>query len=386
MKKKLVLILFLQSFVCSVAASGPPIDPQASVPRITIPGNHTIYANGNMQMEVKVDIALHDNPTVNWVKLYSNDSTYPEPLENIPGWQVSDIENEYQHLLMSSVSDSSDIEPLASSDTRFRLWVTNDTSGNDHEEICATINITRSDNGDTEEITSCRQQTNNAHEDIYTITPLEYTGADFELTAEDVWVDNLYGYRSFQNLKRLPHVPEILTVFYSDHSYRNSTFLISQDKTFLQWHYSSNSTNPINQTMIMVFDHNVHTKIKYMEENSLHKTKVEIPYPAHTATDPRVIRTLYTWQHKSRGFWNLQKDNADLDNREEWACYYSGEIDVTFTAYCENYNHGQEYVFFDDRDLSKNNRGSNTITIIDIYGTQTVITFGNNNGKPYIKN
>ncbi|PKG37222.1 hypothetical protein [Psychromonas sp. Urea-02u-13] len=379
MRRNLIL-LWLLSLVSTKVFSGPPSpvpEPQADIPKVSVGGNGRIYTNGNMQLEVTIDVVLYDNPKVNWVKLYTNDTRNPQLLENVEGWKVSETENEYLHYIPSGTLAYQE-EPQNSEDTRYKRWVTSNSP--DHEEICASINLTRSDNGEIEEITSCRKTSSMSSVHIVSLPPVFYSGNDFELGDKYTSAKNSHGIQYFENLKRRPYVPEILHVEFANDDYKEETYQLDSKRAFSTHFYGVDSVS-INQAMTFALEDEHHKNMKLIEPFSKTVTTTPIEYSEGTATNPLVILSFKTFHHKSKHLWNVDTTKAGSDE----SCDITSGNDGSFVYKCYDYNGDTKTLSHNTYALQEYSKAVNAVTVTDHFGTKSIIFLSTSSARLFIQ-
>ncbi|PKG37223.1 hypothetical protein [Psychromonas sp. Urea-02u-13] len=366
--------------------SFPPVD----TPKIHIVGDGKIYSNGEMQLEVKVDIrVLHSKPQLNWVKLYTNDTTLPEPLESVPGWVVSDIENEYVHYianvsaLTTKDNNIGSLSILDDNYERYRFWVSSDLP--DQEEICAVANYTYVDfnaGGEiiTEETSSCRTGSANALVSILSQPPVYLDESYFTLIVGGTLFINPRGTFQLHMLRRQSFAPQIIKVTNSGSESTETLMAVtSHSDPFLHEFYHADIKTIPNSATTFLLDSNIQKDIKYVNSHDAKTRTRNIPYLFTRESDPMLLRHLVHFEYKAGSFLNADPLLVDADD----VCWVQHKMSANdFESACIGFDTSLLQYFTHSINNQKSfNDTLSTIVVTDQYGTDSVLSLTLSNGK-----
>ena len=327
-----------------------------------------IFANGNMQ--AKLDIIYDLAPGYELKDIHLKQYNTEDELE---GWKVSDTSNQYIHQIDSSSLTISVLDGK----TAERYISTEDEISN---RISVCVEATAIKDGVETKKSTCQPGASDAFVYINAITPYYLGKEDFELISWtnssllESWSDTIEIRE--QTLMKKPKTPRILNI--ESDSWHKGDDAIYAENAFVIENYVDNQPSQVSQVASWLERSSFQTFVKFIEncgQNNFWGTTKELPILYAHKNEENYIATFVTQILKEDKFLVKNKDwKYNLCTEDVW---WHGANSPYYT--CQNI--GELWKVAPETkqpigDVTRITRPSNTLKVIDEYGTTSELSFG----------
>lgn len=366
--KSLIHALSLCSLLPLMAIADGSPGSQINLATLKLEQGATIYANGNMQAVVRVNLSVAEGVTVTSTKL----KEFGTGLDlGSLGYTVSETENSYWHYINGSSSSS--ISSVGSDET---LYIS--TRNNQNINVCVEVNAEL--NGSSDMYTTCADNgIQNGTVNIASIVPPRYTNQDFDLSLKKIMMDEIHTKVVLYTLKPGNSIPSNID-FTSPQFVENLTFWEDSRKQFMHDYQLGEKISSYVGTYALRPDEKINIRI-------LHSVAGR-EYLDSTSEPGYVTKTIDAYQgiDASALILNVQYHAQDF-LVEEYRC--DDETTNNFPIYTCTHPNSAPLVYNQIAcTLPALTDKSTQLELIDNYGTTHFVTFyygsGKENDEPFI--